>query len=255
MRLVLVAVKSVPVGGGELRIVDAGLTRDGVSHGIDPLNEVSLEWALRARELGVVDRVVAVAMGPASASDALRQAIALGADEAVLVSDPTLVGADVRTTGRVLAAVASRLSAWAVVTGYESADSSSGAVPAVIAAALGWPLLSRVGDAQLDAAGLRAMRDLGGGPETVRVEGRFVMSMVEGHIAARYPKLKAVMAARNAPLIAWTATDLEVAATTPALRSESLREVTQPAKHARVLSFDDGVTYLAAVLTGRTADV
>lgn len=251
----MVAVKSVPVGGGELRVVDAGFTRDGVSHGIDPLNEVSLEWALRAREIGAVDRVVAVSMGPETAADALRQAVALGADEAVLISDPALAGADVRTTGRVLAAAATRLQATAVVTGYESADSSSGVVPAVVAASLGWPLLSRVGDAQLDASGLRAMRDLGAGPEKVAVEGPFVMSMVEGHVAARYPKLKAVMAARNAQLTTWTAGDLEVAITAPALTSESLRQVAQPAKEARVLSFEDGVAYLAGVLTGQTADV
>src|SRR4051794_37371789 len=98
MTVVAVLVKHVPIGGASLRLELDGLRRDGVAHGLDPLNEVGLEWALQQREAGLVDRVVAVTMGPTDAVDTLRRTLAIGADEAVLVTDPRLAGADVRQT-------------------------------------------------------------------------------------------------------------------------------------------------------------
>jgi electron transfer flavoprotein beta subunit len=253
MRTAVVAVKHVPVGGAFLRIADGRLTRDGVAHGIDPAGEVGLEWAIRAREAGGLDRVVAVTMGPPGAADTLRQAVALGADEALHVCDDRLVGADVRTTARVLAATTARMEATLLVAGYESLDASSGAVPAAAAALLGWPLVSRMSDATLTGSGLRADRDLGGGNESVDVDLPVVVSMVEGRVSPRYPKLKHVLRAKSFPLRVLTAADLDV---TPARGGETaagLIAVPARDKETRVLDFDEGVAELLAVLTGDRA--
>ncbi|MHB8339780.1 MAG: electron transfer flavoprotein subunit beta/FixA family protein [Mycobacteriales bacterium] len=250
MRIALVAVKHVPVGGAFLRVEGARLTRDGVSHGIDAINEVALEWALQAREAGQLDRVVALSMGPRHAADSLRQAIAIGADEAILVSDERLAGADVRTTALVLAAVTTRLSAALLLVGYESLDSSSGAVPAATAAMLRWPLLSRFRGGELDGDVVRGQRDLGSGAQTVEADLPAVVSVVEGHVTPRYPKLKAVLLARTAPITTLTSADLGV---TPATGNEvvvGLRKVAGVVKRARFAGFDDGVAELFSLLTG-----
>jgi electron transfer flavoprotein beta subunit len=246
-RAILVAVKHVPVGGAGLRLEGDHLTREGVSHGLDPINEVALEWALLAREAGIVERVVAVTLGPEDAIDSLRKALALGADEAVHVCDDALAGSGVRTTAEVLAAVARQVGAAALLTGYESMDGSSGAVPAAAAALLGWPLLSRVDSADLAGETITARRDLADGPETVSAELPVVMSMVEGHVAPRYPKLKDVLRTKATPATRFTAADLDVPAA--ATHETSLVEVPLPPKEPRVLDLDEGVSELFELLT------
>lgn len=245
---VLVAVKHVPVGGAFLKLVPDGLTREGVSHGIDPLNEVGLEWALRLKEQGRASRVVAVCMGPPDAVDTLRRALAIGADEIVLVSDPALEGSDVRTTARALAAVARRYGADVVVTGYESLDGSSGAVPAATAAFLDCPLVSRVWDAAIREETLAATRDIGSGPESVETELPAVISMVEGHVAPRYPKLKDVLRTKLAEPEQLGAADLGIQRANGE-RVIGIVEVPMPAREPRVLGFDDGVAELFALMT------
>jgi electron transfer flavoprotein beta subunit len=249
MPTVLVAVKHVPVGGAFLRAVDGRLTREGISHGIDPINEVALEWALRGREAGAFDRVVAVTMGPDGAVDTLRQALALGADDAVHVCDDLLAGADIRTTARVIAAVAAREDAQLVALGYESLDSSSGAVPAAIAACLGWPVVSRFSAGQVVSGSLSGERDLGSGLESVEVALPAVVSLVEGHVTPRYPKLKQLLAAKSRAVVSLSAADLGVV---PAAgeRVVGLVEVAGAAKAQRILGLEEGVDELIAVLAG-----
>lgn len=245
---VVVAVKHVPVGGAFLKVVPDGLTRTGVSHGIDPLNEVGLEWAVRLKEKGVALRVVAVCMGPPEAVDTLRRALAMGADEIVLLSDASLEGADVRTTARALAAAARKYEAGIVVTGYESLDGSSGAVPAATAAFLDYALVSRVWDAELQGSTLAATRDLGAGPEAVETELPVVISMVEGHVAPRYPKLKEVLRTKLAEPDRCTASDLDIGRSRGE-RVLGIVEVPMPPREPRVVGFDEGVDELFALLS------
>jgi electron transfer flavoprotein beta subunit len=246
---VLVAVKHVPVGGAFLRVDDGALTRDGVSHGMDPLNEVALEWALRAREAGTVGRVVCTTLGPPEAVDTLRRALAMGADEVVLVTDPALRGADVRTTGRALAATARQVGASLLLMGYESLDGSSGAVPALVATLLDWPLLTRLGDGELLDGVLRGTRDLGAGPETIEADLPAVASFVEGEVTPRYPKLKDVLRTKSAEPTTWAADVLGIGVAADGERVLRLVEVPQPKKEPRVVGLEEGVDELFALLT------
>lgn len=195
-----VFVKSVPVGGRFLRIEGHGLTRQGVPHGLDPINEVAVEWAVRTREAGGIQRVVAVSMGPASADDALHRALAMGCDDALRITDPALSGADVGTTAYTLAAAVRHLSTEIALFGSESLDGSSGAVPAAVAALLGRPLLSLARTASIRDGRVQCERDLGEGLEVVESELPVVLSFVAGGVEPRYPKLKDVLAARKASM-------------------------------------------------------
>lgn len=248
-RVILVAVKHVPVGGAGLRIDEDRLTRDGVSHGLDPINEVALEWALQARETGWAHRVIAMTLGPSEAIDSLRRALSMGADEAVLVTDEALAGADVRTTARVLAAVAVRLGAVVLLTGYESMDGSSGAVPAAAAATLGWPLASRLADGEMTGTSVSGTRDLGAGPETVEVPLPAVIAMAEGEIVPRYPKLRDVLRTKNAQATRFSADDLGVAIADDGETVLRMIAVPRVPKEPRVVGLDEGVAELFELLT------
>jgi electron transfer flavoprotein beta subunit len=236
-------------------VSDGRLSRDGVAHGLDPINDVAIEWALRAREAGAIARVIVVTIGPETAVDSLRRALAIGADESVLVTDPQLAGADVRTTARALAAVATHVGASLVVGGYESLDGSSGAVPAATAAVLGWPVLSRVRDASIEGTAVRASRDLGRGPTNVTVDLPLVASFVEGSVVPRYPKLKDVLRTRAAEPTVFAARDLGLSL--PAIQERAVRlvEVPQPRKEPVVLTIDEGVEALFELVTSANGSV
>jgi electron transfer flavoprotein beta subunit len=166
---------------------------------LDQINEVALEWALRQRSAGNAHSVVSIAMGPPEAAESLRRTLAFGADEVLLMSDPALAGADIRQTARALAAAIAHVGATIAVLGYESSDSSSGVVPSAVAAVLGWPVLSRVGEAAWNADGtLDVDRDAGHGRQSLRVRPPVILSFVEGRIEPRYPALRDVLRARTA---------------------------------------------------------
>lgn len=249
---VAVAVKSVPVGGAFLRVVDGALTRVGLAHGLDPINEVAVEWAVAAREAGHVGRVVAVCMGPTDGDDAIRRALAMGCDEALLVSDPALAGADVPTTAHVLAAALGRVGADIAVFGYESLDGSSGTVPAAVAAVLDRPLLSFARSASVVDGAVRIERDAGRGPEALEADLPVVLTIVAGGIDPRFPKLKDLLAARKVELDTVSLAHLDASSLVRA-GERVLRLVDVPAttKDRRVVPADDGVDIVVALLEER----
>ena len=244
-------VKAVPVGGQFLRVVDGELVRDGVPHGLDPLNEVSLELALDARRTGALDEVIAICVGPQHAVDALRRALALGADSVLHVEDPALAGADVRTTARVLAAAVQHVDARLALFGYESADGSSGMVPAAVAALLGWPLISRARQGSITDGLVTAGRDVGAGAEIASAGLPAVMSVVDGGIAPAYPTLKQVLRARKAVVPSVTAAELGVnlEADRTTERVTGLRPTPAPMRTRTVLDLDNGIPWLAELLS------
>lgn len=245
-----VLLKSVPLGGQPLRVVDGALTRNGLPHGIDPVNEVALEWALRLRAAGQLASVTAITMAPADAKDTLRRALAMGCDEVMHVTDPRLEGADVRTTARVLAAAVRRLHAELALFGYESLDGSSGLVPAAVAAFLERSLISR--GRTLAALGGRVSveRDVGSGSERVATDLPAVVSLTEGGAIPRYPTVRDVLGARarDVTTVDLHGLGLDAAPTTWADRVIGLDRVAQQPRDPVVLEGEDGVVRLLDLL-------
>jgi electron transfer flavoprotein beta subunit len=95
---VAVCVKAVPDGATGRRIDPATLRIDRGELALCAYDLQALEAGLRLRDAGTADELVVVSMGPAGAADAIRKALAMGADRAVLVSDEALVGADLLVT-------------------------------------------------------------------------------------------------------------------------------------------------------------
>ena len=123
---IVVCIKQVPATGADKRYTaDLRLDRAAAESIINPLDEYAIEQALRLVDDGTVDHVTYLSMGPEQASEALRRALAMGGDDALLVSDAALSGADEWATAKVLAAALDKLAPDVALMGMAS-DHSPG---------------------------------------------------------------------------------------------------------------------------------
>src|SRR5512137_1245612 len=125
---------------------------------LNPYDEYAVEEALLIKEVAG-GKVTALCMGPDDATDAVRKALAMGADEAVLVSDPALAGSDAQATATVLAAALKTVPCDLVLFGCRSTDGETGAVPAAVAELLGVPLLSSLSKVEVGDGSLTVHRE------------------------------------------------------------------------------------------------
>jgi electron transfer flavoprotein beta subunit len=144
--------------------------------------------------------VTLVSMGPTGTMQGIRQALAMGADKAVIVDDDGLGGSDALTTAKVLAAVARREGFDVLVAGVESTDGYSGVVPQMVAEFLGLPCATVVVGLEITGRNVTARREVEGGHEVVEFSLPAVVSTQKGLNEPRYPSLKGIMAAKRKPL-------------------------------------------------------
>src|SRR5579875_1825297 len=139
---IVVTVKLVPDPNAEKRIDPATkrLVRSGVETVLNPYDEYAVEAALQLKEkLGGAPTVTLFAMAPASMKETLRKALAMGADDAVILSDDALAGSDVWSTAYASAAALRKIGFDLVICGGLSDDGSTGTVPGALAELLGVP--------------------------------------------------------------------------------------------------------------------
>ena len=130
---IFVCIKQVPDPNTTISKLDPAtkrLVRTGVSLVLDPGDESTISAAIKLRDTLGNSEVVAVSMGPEKAQEGMRRALAMGADRAILVTDPALAGSDAISTARVLAAVLKKESADLIFCSTESTDGYTGMVPA-----------------------------------------------------------------------------------------------------------------------------
>ena len=166
---------------------------------LNPYDEYAVEEALRIKE-AEGGEVVVLCMGPDDATDAVRKALAMGADAATLVSDPALAGSDALGTATVLAAALKGLTSDLVLFGCRSTDGETGTVPAAVAALLDLPLLSNLSKVELSGDGLHVHRETEQGYVAYDCPVPAVLSVVKGINEPRYPSMKGIMGARKKPV-------------------------------------------------------
>jgi electron transfer flavoprotein beta subunit len=222
----LVLLKAVPVVGTERlderhRIDRATLEANGA-------DEYCLEKALRLVE-SAGGEVCVLTVGPGPASEALRKALAMGADRAYHVSDPAIGGSDVRGTLRVLEAAVRRIDFDLLFAGSDTSDGGGGVLGAALSVRLGLPHLSKAADVELVAeARVRVRRLVPGGIEVVEAAMPALIVGTQLLGEPRYPSLRGIMAARAKETSTWTLADLgldaadvgALAASTVVLRTE-----------------------------------
>lgn len=206
---IVVCIKQVPDSVMVGLDRDTGRVRREEAKGVvNPGDRYALEVAM-ALKAATNARLLALSMGPTGSDAALRQALAVGCDEAYWVCDPNLAGADTGVTTRVLAAALARFdNLGLVLLGEQSVDGATGLVPARLAERLGYPLIASVVEASLDGAQVRALRNSTACRERVVAPLPAVMSVSLDAAKPRIPNAMGVMKAARKPLTTWSLDDL-----------------------------------------------
>jgi electron transfer flavoprotein beta subunit len=181
----------------------------GVAPVMNGYDAHALEAALVLRDqLG--GKVTVVSVGPDSARDTLKRAIAMGADAAVHINDPSLNEADSTTTARALAAAITKIGSFdLVLSGRQASDTDGGQVHLGIARHLGIPAVSPVQKIETAAPeSLTVQRIVEDGYQRLKVRTPALLGISSEINEPRYPPLKGIMAAGRAQIPVWSATDL-----------------------------------------------
>ncbi len=195
---IAVCVKHVP--DGRLRILPdtKRLDRSGPGE-LNDADKNAIEEALRIQGEVGADLVV-VAMGPEQAVDSLRTALALGADRAVLISDPAVVGSDLVATSTVLAKALDREGADLVLFGQQTVDGGGGVLWAAVADRLHLPFVSQATALTLDGASVRVTRQTEVGDDVIEMPLPALVAVSDAINEPRYTSLKGRMGAKKKPL-------------------------------------------------------
>ena len=208
---IVVLVKDVPSPAGTPPEIGADhlLRRFEPGGGLDPADEPGL--ALAARLVEQKDgSVTAVSVGPAQAVRACRRALALGADQAILVEDDALRGTDALVTARVLSHAIRVLPCDLVLAGVESTDGATGAVPGALAELLGLPAVTFARSVEITGGKLVAERQTSAGYDLVACALPALVTLTAAAAMASHPSVRETMAARKKPLRAVSLDELGV---------------------------------------------
>ena len=243
---VIVCVKQIPDPAlpGELD-ADNTLKRDGKLI-LDESDSYGVEMALQLVTAAGGGEVSLVSMAPDSETSGLRTALAMGAEKAVLVSDPSLAGADALTTAKVLAGAVGKAGEYdLVIAGTESSDGYTGTVPEQMAEVLGLPSVTFAKSISVDGETVKVERQTESGYDEVTCPLPAVVSVTAGVVEPRYPSFKGIMAAKSKPVENVSASDLGIESVSWA---QSITAVTDaPEREAGEIIEDDGDTYTKIV--------
>ena len=206
---IVVCMKETPSTTAEKRFTaDMRLERRREDAIPNPFDEYAIEEGLRQQEKHPESTVTILCMGPATATETIRKALAMGGDRGVLVSDPALAGSDAIGTGRVLAAALEKIGYDLVIFGSAAADAYGGVVPSAVAEFLNKPLLSYASqlDIQGDKAEIQRQAEIGYHKVTATLPT--LVSVVKAINEPRYPSMKGIMASKKKPLDTFSLSDL-----------------------------------------------
>jgi electron transfer flavoprotein beta subunit len=206
---VVVCVKQIPDPAeiGSLDPATKTLKRTG-NIILDESDSYGVEMALQLVTSAGGGEVSLVSMAPNGETKGLRTALAMGAADAILVSDPALGGSDALGTAKVLAAAIGRRSPDLVLTATESSDGYTGTVPNQIAELLDLPSVTFAKSITVDGDGLHVQRQTESGFDEVTCPLPAVVSVTAGVVEPRYPSFKGIMAAKSKPVEQLTVADL-----------------------------------------------
>lgn len=208
---IAVLLKQVPDSQSVRLDPDTGtLIRDPADAVTNPLDLCALGAAVRLAESLPDSEITALSMGPAGAEQTMRQALALGAAQGVLICDRACAGSDTYVTALILAAALEKFGPFdLVLTGQRASDGETGQVGPEIAARLGIPVVTGAESLrQLDSGELEIGRVTETEKETIRLTLPAVVSAAKGIGPAPLPTLKRKSWARREPIITVTASDL-----------------------------------------------
>lgn len=232
---IAVCLKQTPARDSLLRVNAAGTwIRDAdIGYEVNEPDVFALEEALRLKEAAQGSEVVVCTLGPARAQQAIKEALAKGADRALHLEDPAFEGLDSFGIARALAAALEREKPDLVLTGLQSDDASAAQTGVILAELLGLPHSTIIMEIKLDGRQLRVKRELEAGWfQWIEMPLPALLTVQSGISKPRYATLKGIMGAKSKPLQKLTAATLGLSAADLAPRQKIAR-IYLPSKKAK----------------------
>jgi electron transfer flavoprotein beta subunit len=220
---VLIGIKLVVDANVKIRVRadGSGVETAGLKHSINPFCEIAVEEAVRLKEKGAADEIVVVSIGPAAAQEALRAALAVGADRAIhVLTDEEVQPLAVAET---LKAIVGKEQPQLVILGKQAIDDDCNQTGQMLAALLGWPQGTFASKVVAGDGGITVTREIDGGLETVELTLPAVVTSDLRLNEPRYASLPNIMKAKKKPLETVKPEDLGVDLT-PRLKTLKVAE-------------------------------
>lgn len=191
-----------------------GIDLSNVKMSINPFDEIAVEEAVRLKEAGKVEEIVAVTIGSEKAQETLRTAMAIGADRGVLVQTDVatdLGGVEPLAVAKALKALIEKENPDLVIMGKQSIDDDSNQTGQMLGALLGWGQGTFASKVELGDGDVKVTREVDGGLETLSVKMPAIITTDLRLNEPRYASLPNIMKAKKKPLDTMSADDLGVA--------------------------------------------
>jgi len=232
---VLVAVKRVIDYNVKVRVKadNTGVETANVKMSMNPFDEIAIEEAIRLKEAGTAEEIVAVSMGPQQCQETIRTALAMGADRGVLVkTDDELQPLAV---AKLMKAVVDEEQPGLIILGKQAIDDDSNQTGQMLAALLGWPQATFASKIELAGDKAKVTREVDGGLETIEINMPCIVTTDLRLNEPRYASLPNIMKAKKKPIDEKSPEDLGVD-TTPRLTTLKVEE--PPKREAGVIVED-----------------
>ena len=201
---VLVPVKRVIDYNVKVRVKadGSGVDLANVKMSMNPFDEIAVEEAIRMREAGKAEEIVAVSIGVKQAQETLRTALAMGADRAILIVAAEDVHTDIEplAVAKLLKAVIDAEKPGLVICGKQAIDNDMNATGQMLAALTGWAQATFASKIELDGAHAKVTREVDGGLQTIKVKLPAIVSVDLRLNEPRYASLPNIMKAKKKPL-------------------------------------------------------
>jgi len=224
---VLVPVKRVIDYNVKVRVKadGSGVDLANVKMSMNPFDEIAVEEAIRLKEAGKADEIVAVSIGVKQAQETLRTALAMGADRAILIEATDDVHQDIEplAVAKLLKAVVEEEKPELVLLGKQAIDNDMNATGQMLAALLGWSQATFASEINIEDGHATVTREVDGGLQTIKVKMPAIVTVDLRLNEPRYASLPNIMKAKRKPLDIKSAADLGVD-TTARLEILSTRE-------------------------------
>ena len=229
---IIACIKQVPDSEAKVKAENGQVSWGEAPLVINPFDEYAVEGALQQKE-ALGGTVTALCIGPESAKEALKHALAMGSDDAILISDAALANLDTVGAARVLAAAINKIGGVdMVVFGRQTLDDGSGLTGAQTARVLGWPMLGLAGQIKVDAGSVQIERVTEEGRQTLKGKLPAVLSVVQSIGEPRYPSFMGIRKASKAEIPIWSLADLGIPAPAAVVTRSEL--MTPPARETNV---------------------
>ncbi len=218
---IFVCVKQVPDTETKIQIKDdkSGIKTDSIKWVVNPYDEFAIEEALKLKTSLGAEKVYAVTLGPQKrVQDSLRIALAMGADEGVVIDSEEAM--DTRTTAKALAEAINKTgNPGLVLTGKTAIDDNSAAMVQQLAGTLSFPHCTNVTKIEAADSTFKVEREIeGGAKESFEITGPCVLGATKGLNNPRYPSLPGIMKAKKKPVTVHTLADLGVSPSDSGMR-------------------------------------